>query len=218
MPSEFQATGGAILGSLQIPWPFAKLTSTENELRLRVRFFGSYAFTPRQVSALAPRHGLPMVSSGMQIEHNRSDVPARIAFLPAGGADPVLARIRAAGFQPVGKAAVGGAKEGRAVRAPVLIGAAVLWNALIIGDFFSSGRFIPVPGKLSLVAVGLAVLAAVALLRNSSAQRFALEPGRHIGELRPFLRLLIAIASFLFAMLAFFVALRNVAGLTVPPP
>lgn len=205
MNAPFQLRGGARVGSLSAPWPFAQLTATPQELRLHVRFFGDYAFAPNQLAALT--EGSSWFSRGVQLHHGRADAPSPLVFCSSRSPHEILAGIRNAGFVP-SASSLPSPPSGRPVRLPFAIAAIVLWNALLLGDFFSTGKFVPLPGLLSLAGLGLVLFSTLALLRKPGWGRFVLQPGREVGEIRPHLKLLAVISAFLLAGLSLITALR----------
>jgi hypothetical protein len=76
------------------------------------------------------------------------------------------------------------------------------WNALFLIDIFRSNRFPPLPGRFALLAVGLAFALSLGALRIPLIQHLLLKPNRQMGELRPFLRLLIFVSGLMIVILS----------------
>lgn len=206
MNPGFSAKGGAQLGSVNASWPMATLTASPHELRLRVTLLGDYRFAPSEVTALAAvSSGL---GKGLQIRHARPNAPARIVFWGFGKTVTLLEAIHAAGFIPTGPGNAKAPPAGWPLRWGVTIGVAAVWNALLLLDFFRTGKLVPLPGPFSLLALGLVSLGAVGLRRHAGWREFALRPGRHVGEIEPHLRLLLFVAGVMFVTLGGLTLLR----------
>ena len=102
--AEFSVTGGARVGWGRASWPFAKLTVSQTSLRLSLLMLGSYSFAPGEVVSLNRIGSVPLLSSGIQVVHNRSDYPPMITFWCPGGPEKLLVRIHEAGFSAKGDA------------------------------------------------------------------------------------------------------------------
>ena len=50
------------------------------------------------------------------------------------------------------------------------------------------------------ITLGLTLAAVIAAIRIPAFQRLILKPGRHVGEIRPFLNLLLFVGSILFVV------------------
>ena len=96
LPREKLATvrGGARLGRIYRPWPFATLTLTEEALVLSV-FFTTYVLKKDDVARLEPVDG--WVSNGVRIVHLDPALNAQTVFW-CQGAKALLAEARALGY------------------------------------------------------------------------------------------------------------------------
>jgi hypothetical protein len=72
--------GGARIDSVNLTWPFARLTATRQLLRLRVLGVGSFEFTTTQVDGFSEFGFIPFAGKGVQIHHHVPGYPSRIVF------------------------------------------------------------------------------------------------------------------------------------------
>jgi hypothetical protein len=180
-------TGGSLVGLVNASWPLAKLTASAQQLRLSG--LGSYEFSEQDVVSLEPYGSIPLLSSGIRINHNRLDYPGKIVFRCMGRREEVLEKIQAVGFRPQGREVA--RPSGLPIRWSVAILAVVIWNALFYADtsFRSSGIHAR-PGAFALLAMILVFTLSSALPYSGGLQRVVLRPGRSVGEIKQFLRLL----------------------------
>jgi hypothetical protein len=196
----FEATGGARVGWTNATWPLAKLTATSNSLRVAIRILGDYSFTPDTVVSITRYTMIPVLGWGIQIQHSVPEYPARFIFWCLGSPDTLLAGIRDAGFQPQAPASAIPLRTGMAFRWQAVVIAILVWNGLFLLDMSSGRRPVPIPGPLSLLALGLVFAAGLATLRVPSIQRLILKPDRSVGEIRPILNLLLVISGFMLVI------------------
>jgi len=76
----------------------------------------------------------------------------------------------------------------------------VVWNALFLFDFARSSGIPPQPGPFALVALLFAFALSIGTLTSSRLQQLVLKPGRSVGEIRPFLRLLAFVSGFMLVI------------------
>ena len=195
MNETFQATGGARVGWLNATWPLAKLTVTPNSLRIVVRLFGDYSFTPDTIVAITRYSTVPILGWGIQIQHCVPEYPERFIFWCFGNPDALLRGIRETGFHPQAPVSAIPPRKGFAIRWQALVIAVAAWNGLFILDMVLRKPTPPVPGPFSLLALGLTLAAVIAAIRVPAFQQLILKPGRSIGEVRPVLNLLLLITG-----------------------
>lgn len=189
-------------------WPFATLTAAPEALRLKVGLLGEYAFRPDQVVALSTYTMIPLLGWGIRIEHRVAHYPARVIFWSFGRPDSLLARIRDAGFQPQAQASSIPQRTGMAFRWQAVAIALLVWNGLFLLDMFSSGPPPAIPGPLALLALALTFAACLATRLWPDFQYLVLKPGRNVGEIRPFLNLLLLVTGLMTFTLTIFNVIR----------
>ncbi|MGB8353027.1 MAG: hypothetical protein WCD79_03995 [Chthoniobacteraceae bacterium] len=202
MSEPFKVTGGARVGWVNASSPLAKLTATPDSLRVSIRILGNYAFTPETVVSITRHTMIPVLAWGIRIQHCVPEYPAGFIFWSLGNPDKLLAGIREAGFIPQAPESAIPPRQGFAFRWQVIVIVLAAWYGPYIFDLFFRSGTLPIPGITSLVVLGLSLTTAIATIRIPAFQRLILKPGRHIGEIRPFLNLLILIGSILFIAFA----------------
>jgi len=176
--------GGAQVGWLNASWPLASIQITPGSLTVSV--LGDYVFAPADVHAIESVGSIPLLSTGIRIHHTRPDYPEKIVFYGMGR-DRLVQAASAAGFR-VGEPHLQ-TKRGFPVRFSAVVAALLLWNGLFLLD--TGGHPFGGPRKPGLlVFVALALFCAIATLvpRSPRLQQLILREGRHIGEIRGFLR------------------------------
>ena len=161
---------------------------------------GDYSFTPDTVVSITRYTMIPVLGWGIQIQHSVPEYPARFIFWCLGSPDTLLAGIRDVGFLSQAPASSIPPRRGFALRWQTIIVAVAAWNGLFILDMFLHRRTFPIPGWFSVLALGLALAATVAAIRVPGFQRLILKPGRSVGEIRPFLNLLLLVSSIMFVV------------------
>lgn len=200
MSSAFEITGGASIGWANATRPLAKLTATPDSLRVAVRILGTYHFTPDNVVAVSRYSIIPIVASGIQIQHCVLEYPARLIFWCIGDPDTVLSGIRKAGFLPRAPESAIPTRHGFALRWQAIAVGIAAWNGLMMLAMFPQGGK-PAPfGPLVLLPLVLTIVVAVAAIHSRTFQELILKPGRSIGEIRPFLNLLLFIIGILLTV------------------
>ena len=187
--------GGAHVGSSHASWPFASMDCDARQLQ--VSCLGTYTFKPEQVWAIEPYGWIPIIASGVRIRHNRLDYPERVVFFHFGTAEGLRAEIAASGFR------ANGAKvdrpSGMAWRWSFLIAVIVLWNLLFLADM--GFELFPGPehrpGPFALVAFVCSFLVSASVYFLPAMQRFALRPGRDVGEVKGTLVLFMLVSGIL---------------------
>ncbi len=206
MPHTFTATGGARVGWTNATWPLAQLSATSDKLTISIRVLGTYNFAPDQVSAVERYVMIPVLGWGIRIHHCNADCPKRVIFWYLGNPDTVLRGIRDSGFLPVAPISASPYRRGIAMRWSAIIIAIAAWNALFfLGAGHTSG--VPShPGPLILAPLLFAFALSVGTLISPKLQRIILKPGRSVGEIRPFLRLLAFISGLLLVIISILLA------------
>jgi len=200
MSQPFTITGGARVGWTNATWPLAQLSATPDRLTLSIRLLGTYSFAPDQVSAVERYVMIPVLGWGIRIHHCNADCPKRVIFWCLGSPDTVLRGIRDSGFLPVASSSATPQHRGIAMRWSAIIIAVAVWNALFFLDSGLTSGVPPHPGPLILAPLFFAFALSVGTLKSPKLQRIILKPGRNVGEIRPFLRLLVFISGFLLVI------------------
>ncbi|QJE97025.1 hypothetical protein [Luteolibacter luteus] len=203
MSELLEKTGGAKIGLMNASWPMAKLRVTARSLQLKVTFLGSYTFTPETVVSLERYAVIPALGWGIRIHHNVATYPARIIFWCTGSPDALLSQIHASGFQAQGPASSVPRPKGIPVRWQALAVLLIGWNILFLMDgplFLMDAPFLP--GKFSMLAMGLVCASSVATLYSSSFQHLILKPGRDLDEIKAPLKLIALVTGFMTAAFA----------------
>jgi hypothetical protein len=200
MLQPFTITGGARVGWTNATWPLATLSSGPDKLTLSVKILGTYDFAPDEVSAVEKLVWFPVLASGIQIYHCKADCPQRIIFWCLGSPESVLRGIRDSGFIPAATASARPQRRGIPIRWSAIIIAIVVWNALaiLLASHHADSR--PQLSPLTFTPLALVFLICIGIEKSALLQRLILKPGRDVGEIRPFLRLLIFISGLLLVI------------------
>jgi hypothetical protein len=174
-------------------WPFATLTANGNTLTLSS--LGTYTFTPSEVVALEPYGSIPILASGILINHNRKDYPKKMIFWCMGRRNAVLEEIASIGFRPSGQPIE--RPSGFPLRWSAVLIALVLWNGLGLLDRALAGWQPQPPGFFAFVALVLAFSAATATRTSPAFQRAVLREGHEVAEIKSFLALLQIVSGIL---------------------
>lgn len=97
-----EETGGARIGIKSASWPFARLTATKKDLRLRVKLIGRYQFSPEEVTRIEVIKVIPLVGRGIRIHHQKEEYPEKVIFWTLSDPLPIAKRLVDAGFKLVG--------------------------------------------------------------------------------------------------------------------
>jgi hypothetical protein len=138
-----------------------------------------------------------MVGRGVRIVHTRPDYPAKIIFWAFRDPDRVVNDIRVSGFLPRASSAAVPSRRGFPFQGTPLVALVVVWNILVLLDGFVPWKEPKGPGLFVQLAFALVFLAAALTQRSKTVQHWVLQPGRSIGEIRPFLLLLQVVSGFL---------------------
>jgi hypothetical protein len=215
MPNPYTTTGGARVGWTNATWPLAKLSATSDRLTVSICLLGTYSFTPDQVSVVEKYVMIPVLGWGIQIHHCNPDCPKRVIFWCLGSPDAILRGIRDSGFLPTASSSASPQHRGIAMRWSAIITAVAVWNALFFLDFGRFGGVPSQPGPLLLGPLIFAFALSVGTFNLPMLQGIVLKPGRSVGEIRPFLRLLAIVSGFL--LVAFSILLATGAFPNPPP-
>ncbi len=93
-----EEVGGARVGLKNASWPFARLTMSKKELRLRVKLIGRYRFRPEDIKEVEVVRFLPVIGKGIRIHHHKEDYPNRLIFWTLSDPKGIAERFRGAGF------------------------------------------------------------------------------------------------------------------------
>jgi hypothetical protein len=197
-PSQpFTKTGGAQIGWVNASWPLAKLSATSDRLAVTARILGNYSFTPQQVSTIERYALIPFLAWGVRIRHQVPDYPRRIIFWCLCEPKVLLRGIQDAGFAPSGSEPAEARRAGIPVRWSAVIGAIALWNLLFILPPLGQPRGASPAGWRVLFPLYAVLGLVFGALKSAGIQRMLMKPGRSIGEIKPFLRLLAFICGLL---------------------
>ena len=185
--------GGARIGWVNASWPFATLNVSRDELR--ISSLGKYTFSPTEVVSIEPYGSIPVISSGIRINHNRADDPSTIVFWCMGNRSRVLSAIAEAGFIGRGSASLQ-ARE-FPIRWSVVIAVIALWNMLLFFQVPGHLAFGSGSGALAPLAVAGLFALCTAVRLSSRIQRVALREGHQVGEIKSFLSLLQLVSGLL---------------------
>lgn len=156
--------------------------------------------------ALEPYGSIPIIGRGIRVQHAHPEYPSRIVFFTFRNPDQLLEEVLAVGFHPRGVVGQQAVKHGIPVRWEVIAFALVVWNVLFVLDGFVPWREPKAPGPFVLVALGALFVSALSVSFSPRVQSWVLKPGRSVGEIQPFLRLLQIVSGFLLLVMALFAA------------
>ena len=199
--AEVSVTGGAQVGWLHATWPFARLTVSATHLRICM--MGAYDFTPRQVVSLERYGSIPVLASGIRLNHNRLDYPRKIIFWTLGSPIKLLARIADTGFSPSAPSGLAPERSGIPVRWSAIAIALIVWSVLFFLDDSSSDYSRHHVGLGGFTAILLTFFLAWGVRVSEWLQGFVLKEGRSVGEIKSlllFLQLLSGIGVVAFAV------------------
>lgn len=205
MHDRFTKCGGAQLGWVNASWPLARLFATPEKLTIAIRLLGTYSFTPDEVSSVERYVWIPLLASGIRIRHHCPNCPQRVIFWSHGDPEEVVRGIRDSGFVPK-TSAIDPAKRPIPIRWSAIIGAILVWNGLFLLPSAWGQAASPTAGWLDISPLFAAFGLAIGTLRFGALQRLILKPGRMVGEIRPFLRLLVVISGILSVVFSILVA------------
>lgn len=205
-------TGGARIGWVNATWPFAKLIATSEKLKLNVSFIGKYEFNKGQIISIKKHGIIPILASGIKIEHNVDSFPQKIMFLTFGSPNKLIANIEKTGFltgSPENEVQhTAPKKTGLPVKIFPVIGVIIIWNLLFLADqYFSINQTPGKPGVLSVSAIVFIVILSLSIKKNPPIANVFLKQNRSVGEIMPTLNLLILVSgimSIAFASLLIF--------------
>jgi hypothetical protein len=206
MTGPFRITGGARIGWTNATWPLAKLSATPDKLTISIGILGVYSFTPDQVLTVERYVRIPVLGWGIQIHHCNVDVPERVIFWCLGNPNKVLRGILDSGFVPIGSRSPSFQRRGMAMRWSAIIIAVAAWNALFLLGAGRSHGVPPHPGPFVLVPLLFAFALSVGALISPKIQGIILKPGRSVGEIKPFLRLLAFISGLMLIIFSILLA------------
>jgi hypothetical protein len=191
--AEILFRGGSRIGWVNASWPLARLSLSTD--RLTISGMGNVEFTPSQVVSFERYGSIPLLASGIRINHNRLDCPEAVVFWCMGSREAVFSAIAHSGFHPSGLAIsrVGGFP----VRWSVVIAFVVMWNALFLLDNPFGSVQPHTLGPFSLIALLLAFGFVTAIQKSAWLQQVVMRSGHQVGEIKSFLLLLQVVSGFL---------------------
>lgn len=182
---DISVAGGAQVGWLHASWPFARLTVSATHLKIAM--MGTYDFTTDQVVSLERFGSIPVLASGIRINHNRQDCPPKIIFYTLGNPMKLLARIAETGFSPKAPAASAPKRIGIPVRWSAIAIAIILWNGFFFLDYSSPDYSRHELGLGAFMAILLTFFLTWWLRVSQWLQGIVLKEGRSVGEIKSFL-------------------------------
>jgi hypothetical protein len=189
--------GGAQVGRVNATFPFASLTVRKDKLHLSVAFMGNYTFTTDQITSIDKYVTIPLLGWGIRINHNVSTYPEKLIYWCLGSPGRLINKIKETGFLPGAQPHSLPAREGFPVRWQAIFSLVVLWNVLLMMDLGFPPRPFARPGWYTFSAVFLLFIGSIAIRRAEWLQRRVLKPGRSLGEIIPFLKLITIVCGFL---------------------
>jgi hypothetical protein len=197
MEKAFQKTGGAQIGWVNASWPLAQITSSHDTFSIRARMLGTYSFTPDQVTSIERYVLFSLIASGIRVRHLVPGYPQRIIFWSLSDPEILLNGIRDSGFVPAGSISTTPLRRGIPIRWSAIVVGVILWNVIFMLPFAAHNSTAPAPDWLAIVPLFVMVGLFISVLRSLKLQRLILKPGRSVGEIRPFLNLIIFILGLL---------------------
>jgi hypothetical protein len=149
---------------------------------------------------------IPVLGWGIRIHHCSANCPKRVIFWCLGSPETILSGIRDSGFLPIASVSASAQPRSIAMRWSAIIIAVILWNALFFFGFGRDREVPPRPGPLILTPLLFAFALSVGTLISTKLQRIILKPGRNVGEIRPFLRLLAFVSWLLLIIFSILLA------------
>ncbi len=184
--------GGASISLVNASWPMAVLKADMNRLELNVVILGNYVFYPEQVIAIEKYSSI--MGSGVRIRHNVPEYPAQILFSASGGVDKVITQIAETGFKPSAPPESELKRSAMPVQWVAVIAIAALWARLCyLAGEQNSGQN-PVNWR-HIIPLASMFISALATSISPVVQSWVMKPGRSVNEIRPWLNLLMLVAS-----------------------
>ena len=209
--NEIARTGGARIGWVNATWPFAKLTVTDQTLKLNVSFIGKYEFHKGDIIRITKYGLIPILASGIKIEHNIVSYPKSIIFWTLSSPKKLIASIEQTGIltevpetnaQPIQRT------NGFPVKIFPIIAIIVIWNLLFLADQnFLLSQAPNKPGIYSAIAMIFTLVTTLAIKSNTKIAKIILKPERSVGEIMPMLNLFILVTGLLSIMFTLFLVL-----------
>jgi hypothetical protein len=206
MQQPFIQSGGAQIGWVNASWPLARISAQSDRLVITVRLLGTYTFSPEQISTVERYVLVPVLAWGVRVRHRVPEYPQRVIFWCLGSPETVLGGIRDSGFVPTASGSAVPVRQGIPVRWSAIIASVLIWNALFMLPFAGYRHSNPAPDWLVLLPLCAVFALSVGTLTSRTLQRLILKPGRNVGEIQPFLRLLAFICGLLSVIFSILVA------------
>jgi len=149
---------------------------------------------------------IPVIGWGIRIRHCKTDCPQRVIFWCLGSPNTVLQGIHDSGFVPTASILAIPVRRGFAMRWSVIIIAIAVLNALSLLTPARPNGVPPQLGPFILAPLLFAFALSVGTLISPRLQSIVLKPGRSVGEIRPFLRLLAVISGLLLVVFSILLA------------
>ncbi len=202
--TEIQYTGGAKIGIVNANWPLAKLTADSQKLKLNVTFIGKYEFEKAQILNIKKVGFIPLIGTGIKIEHTVADYPRNINFYAFSSPYKVMERLSDVGFFTSEKSVnceSSAQNKGIPVKVLPTIVAIFTWNFLFLADQgFFMGKTVGIEGLFTQIAFILVFGTSLAVKKFPLASNIFLKPGRSVNEISPILNLLILVSGLFFVI------------------
>lgn len=206
--AETSFRGGSRIGWVNASWPLAKLSLSPG--RLAISGLGNVEFTASQVVSFERYGSIPLLASGIRINHSRADCPETVIFWCIGNREKVFSAIMQSGFHPTGQASP--RARGFPIRWSVVIAFVLLWNVLFLLDRPLESSQARTPGPFSLIALLLVFGFVTAMLKSARLQQIVMRSGHQVGEIKSFLLLLQVVSGLLSLGFGANLLLRGYAG------
>ncbi|MGZ3808801.1 MAG: hypothetical protein ACXVCE_12005 [Bacteriovorax sp.] len=122
---QFKFVGGSIIGFVRYTFPLAVLEISKDKIVLN-----EILFLPEDVVKIIPYGKIPILNPGVQIVHNRDDIPVTIAFLYPFHRNKIFESIIKSGF--VAKGIVLRRPKGIPIKLGVLVPIILMYNVLFL--------------------------------------------------------------------------------------
>ena len=171
---------------------FATLSISKYGVTLKSPLAGTFAFESSEVVSFEVK-GSWLSGRGLHLRHTRIDYPKTVEFFPIfRKRDSLATQIDQTGFVPSGSESNVPVRDGLPVKWQALAIPVVLWNLLILVQWWLFG---PGPSPFAVLPMALLLAGSLTVLRSRSLQAVVLKKGRTVGEIRPFLRFFVLFSA-----------------------
>ncbi|MDN5289266.1 MAG: hypothetical protein JWR38_5540 [Mucilaginibacter sp.] len=200
---EIKETGGAKIGMAHASWPFATLKVTRDKLELNASIIGNLQFRPTDVISIEPCGQI--FKNGIKINHLVKAYNSQVIFTTSnpGG---LIHQIEQTGFlsnkDPLPahldmEIIAAQSKGGFPIKTPVAIAIVIIWNILILSNFFpffkAGAKGFPFLGAQ--LALGFILMLSVALIVSEPVRNIVLKEGRTLKDIKTFVYFLMFLSA-----------------------